>query len=140
MAETVNNKQIILKEYISRGYPKESDMVTQVSKMSLKVPHGCQGIVVKNLYLSCDPYMRSRMTKIEGSYVDSFTPGQVIILYTHLHTHTHLAYLLHIFFFFLWWFLYLLIVAIFFILNIVSVRGKNTHGELIVLGLKLLLI
>nr|GEV28797.1 2-alkenal reductase (NADP(+)-dependent)-like [Tanacetum cinerariifolium] len=33
------------------------------------------GLLVKNLYLSCDPYMRGRMTKSEGSYVDSYTPG-----------------------------------------------------------------
>ena len=81
MAETVDNKQIVLKEYI-RGYPKESDMATQVSKMSLKVPHGSNGIVVKNLYLSCDPYMRSRMTKSTAVYVEAFTPGQVIILFS----------------------------------------------------------
>ncbi|KAL1807906.1 hypothetical protein ACET3Z_024896 [Daucus carota] len=80
MAETVDNKQIVLKEYI-RGYPKESDMVTQVSKMSLKVPHGSNGIVVKNLYLSCDPYMRSRMTKSTAVYVEAFTPGQPIVGY-----------------------------------------------------------
>ncbi|WOH07847.1 hypothetical protein DCAR_0727281 [Daucus carota subsp. sativus] len=80
MDETVDNKQIVLKEYI-RGYPKESDMATQVSKMSLKVPHGSNGIVVKNLYLSCDPYMRSRMTKSTAVYVEAFTPGQPIVGY-----------------------------------------------------------
>lgn len=77
----VNNKQIVLKEYISRGYPKESDLVAQVSRISLNVPHGSNGVVVKNLYLSCDPYMRWRMSKSEGSYIDSFTPGQPIMGY-----------------------------------------------------------
>lgn len=81
MADMVENKQIVLKEYISRGYPKETDMATQVSKMSLKVPHGSNGIVVKNLYLSCDPYMCSRMTKSEGGYIAAFTPGQPITGY-----------------------------------------------------------
>lgn len=77
MGEMVENKQILLKDYIGTGYPKESDMVTQVSKMSLNVPQGSHGIVVKNLYLSIDPFIRYRMTKSEGSYIDSYTPGQV---------------------------------------------------------------
>lgn len=81
MGEMVENKQIVLKDYISSGYPKESDMVKQVSKISLNVPEGSNGILVKNLYLSCDPYMRSRMTKSEGGYVESFTPGQPITGY-----------------------------------------------------------
>ncbi|KAL8121863.1 2-alkenal reductase (NADP(+)-dependent)-like [Apium graveolens] len=81
MSDMVENKQIILKEYICQGYAKESDMVTQVSKMSLKVPHGSHGIVVKNLYLSCDPFMRSRMTNSESNFVEAFTPGQPITGY-----------------------------------------------------------
>ncbi|KAL8122238.1 2-alkenal reductase (NADP(+)-dependent)-like isoform X2 [Apium graveolens] len=81
MGEMVDNKQIVLKHFISRGCPKESDMVTQVSKMSLKVPHGSHGVVVKNLYLSCDPYMRSRMTDTETGFYEPFTPGQPITGY-----------------------------------------------------------
>ncbi|KAL3642140.1 hypothetical protein CASFOL_012955 [Castilleja foliolosa] len=74
MAE-VSNKQIILKDYVT-GFPKESDMILKTSAVQLKVPDGCNdAVLVKNLYLSCDPYMRPRMTKTEGSYVDSFTPG-----------------------------------------------------------------
>ncbi|KAL6221460.1 hypothetical protein ACLB2K_009211 [Fragaria x ananassa] len=43
----------------------------------LKLPEGSTGVLVKNLYLSCDPYMRSRMTKRNSaSYVDRFNPGQ----------------------------------------------------------------
>ncbi|KAK1390877.1 Double bond reductase [Heracleum sosnowskyi] len=81
MGEMVENKQIVLKDYIKKGYPKESDMVKQVSKISLNVPDGSNGILVKNLYLSCDPYMRSRMTKSESGYVEAFTPGQPITGY-----------------------------------------------------------
>ncbi|KAL8123325.1 hypothetical protein AgCh_011332 [Apium graveolens] len=81
MGEMVQNKQILLKEYISTGYPKESDMVTQVSKMSLNVPHGSHGIVVKNLYLSIDPFIRYRMSKSDRGYIDSYTPGQPIEVY-----------------------------------------------------------
>ncbi|OPH47444.1 hypothetical protein B4U81_25740, partial [Vibrio campbellii] len=80
MAE-VKNKQIVLKEYISSGFPKQTDFITKTGTITLKVPEGSNGVLVKNLYLSCDPYMRSRMTKREGSYVESFTPGQPIVGY-----------------------------------------------------------
>ncbi|XP_065617751.1 2-alkenal reductase (NADP(+)-dependent) isoform X2 [Quercus suber] len=44
--------------------------------MNLKLQEGSHGIVVKNLYLSCDPYMRSRMTRVEGPNVfTSYSPG-----------------------------------------------------------------
>ncbi|XAR71489.1 Allyl-alcohol dehydrogenase [Bertholletia excelsa] len=56
-------------------------MPLKTSTIRLKVPEGSDAILVKNLYLSCDPYMRGRMTKIEGSYVDSFTPGSPITGY-----------------------------------------------------------
>ncbi|KAL1806244.1 hypothetical protein DCAR_0832021 [Daucus carota subsp. sativus] len=78
MAE-VNNKQIVLKDNIGAGSPKESDLITRVSKINLNVPVGPNVILVKNLYLSCDPYMRSRMSKYEGRYVESFTPDQPIV-------------------------------------------------------------
>ncbi|KAM7464854.1 hypothetical protein LguiB_012416 [Lonicera macranthoides] len=79
MAE-VSNKQVVLKDYVS-GFPKESDMIARTSTISLKVPEGSKAVLVKNLYLSCDPYMRSRMQNIQGSYVESFTPGSPIIGY-----------------------------------------------------------
>ncbi|KAK1379414.1 Double bond reductase [Heracleum sosnowskyi] len=78
MSEVVNNKQIVLKDYIGAGFPKESDLITRVSKINLSVAEGSNGVVVKNLYLSCDPYMRMRMTKTQGSYFESFTPHQPI--------------------------------------------------------------
>ncbi|KAM7460855.1 hypothetical protein LguiA_028976 [Lonicera macranthoides] len=79
MAE-VSNKQVVLKDYVS-GFPKESDMIAKTSTISLKVPEGSKAVLVKNLYLSCDPYMRSRMKNIQGSYVESFTPGSPITGY-----------------------------------------------------------
>uniref|UniRef100_A0A7N2MUE8 Oxidoreductase N-terminal domain-containing protein n=1 Tax=Quercus lobata TaxID=97700 RepID=A0A7N2MUE8_QUELO len=58
--EEVSNKQVILKDYVS-GFPKESDMYLNTSgTIKLKVPEGSNAILVKNLYLSCDPYMRPR--------------------------------------------------------------------------------
>ncbi|GKE67698.1 NADP(+)-dependent 2-alkenal reductase-like protein, partial [Tanacetum coccineum] len=75
MEKVTNNKQVMLKDYV-KGFPKESDMILKTSEtMTLKLPEGSNGVLVKNLYLSCDPYMRGRMTETEGSYVDSFTPG-----------------------------------------------------------------
>ncbi|KAM7266587.1 hypothetical protein ACFE04_004484 [Oxalis oulophora] len=75
----ISNKQVILKEYVSAGMPKESDMsVISSSITNLKVPEGKKDLLlVKNLYLSCDPYMRNRMSKsLTPSYVESFQPGK----------------------------------------------------------------
>lgn len=79
MGREISNKQIILKDYVKR-FPKESDMILKSSILKLEVPDGCSdAVLVKNLYLSCDPYMRNRMSQTEGSYIDSFTPGSVSI-------------------------------------------------------------
>lgn len=78
----VSNKQVVLKNYVT-GFPKETDMEVVTTKITLKVPESSnEGILLKNLYLSCDPYMRGRMTKPDRpSYVDSFTPGKPIMGY-----------------------------------------------------------
>ncbi|KAF5452806.1 hypothetical protein F2P56_027769 [Juglans regia] len=79
-AVVVRNKQVILREYVpASGFPKESDMcVTTTGTIKLKLPDqaGSDGVLVKNLYLSCDPSQRSRMTKYEPStHFVSFQPG-----------------------------------------------------------------
>ncbi|CAN4095644.1 unnamed protein product [Withania somnifera] len=76
--EEVSNKQILLKNYVN-GFPKESDMELKISTMKLKVSEDSNIVLVKNLYLSCDPYMRPRMNKSQGSYTDSFTPGSPLV-------------------------------------------------------------
>jgi NADPH-dependent curcumin reductase CurA len=61
--EEVSNKQVILKGYVT-GFPKESDMYVKTSPIKLKLPEdesSNNAVLVKNLYLSCDPYMRGRM-------------------------------------------------------------------------------
>ncbi|XP_021774767.1 2-alkenal reductase (NADP(+)-dependent)-like [Chenopodium quinoa] len=79
--QEVSNKQVILKDYVV-GFPKESDMEFKTSKINLKLPEDSNGILLKNLYLSCDPYMRSRMTKHDRpTYVESFVPGSPIMGY-----------------------------------------------------------
>lgn len=61
--EAVSNKQVIFKDYVS-GFPKESDMFLTTTSINLKVPEGSKAVLVKNLYLSCDPYMRGRMSNL----------------------------------------------------------------------------
>ncbi|KMT14687.1 hypothetical protein BVRB_4g074550 [Beta vulgaris subsp. vulgaris] len=74
----VENKQIILKWYIDRA-PLTTDMELKVgNKIKLKIPKGSSSVLLKNLYLSCDPYMRARMREFYGSYLPPFVPGKPI--------------------------------------------------------------
>lgn len=75
---TATNKQVILRDYVS-GFPKESDFdITTTTTVELKLPEGSNSVLVKNLYLSCDPYMRSRMGKPAASGIaQAYTPGKV---------------------------------------------------------------
>ncbi|GAA0184714.1 reductase [Lithospermum erythrorhizon] len=79
--EVVKNKQVIFKGYVTE-FPKQSDMLINTENpIKLKIPEGSNGVLVKNLYLSCDPYMRLRMNspdKNSGSYFSSFEPGSPI--------------------------------------------------------------
>ncbi|MCL7051065.1 hypothetical protein MKW94_010408, partial [Papaver nudicaule] len=69
----VSNKQILFRDYIS-GSPKETDMILSTTgTIKLEVPEGSNSVLLKNLYLSCDPYMRGRMTQSD-SYVPAFVP------------------------------------------------------------------
>ncbi|KAJ1700050.1 hypothetical protein LUZ63_008562 [Rhynchospora breviuscula] len=73
--------KVVLKNYV-QGKVKESDMevVATEAIVELKVPQGSKdAVLLKNLYLSCDPYMRGRMTQTnKRSYTSDFIPGQVI--------------------------------------------------------------
>lgn len=89
LGEMVENKQVIFKGYIE-GVPKETDMEFKVgSKIKLEAPKGSGAFLVKNLYLSCDPYMRGRMRDFHGSYIPPFVPGSVkylllILVFSHV--------------------------------------------------------
>ncbi|KAF6162324.1 hypothetical protein GIB67_008453 [Kingdonia uniflora] len=76
----IENKKIILKGYLTTGLLlKETNMELKIDKFDLSVESkGSGGVVVKNLYLSCDPYMRGRMRDFQGSYIPPFVPGSVI--------------------------------------------------------------
>ncbi|XP_043813059.1 2-alkenal reductase (NADP(+)-dependent) isoform X2 [Manihot esculenta] len=73
----ISNKQVVLKNYVT-GFPQESDMEIITSSINLSVPEATKdALLVKNLYLSCDPYMRGCMTNLVGpSIVSSFQPGK----------------------------------------------------------------
>ena len=93
----VKNKQVLLKDYVS-GSPKESDFIIATDKeISLEVPESSDnGVLLKNLYLSCDPYMSLLMPKPANStFEDGFshyTPGSVSLQFwlplAFINTHT----------------------------------------------------
>ncbi|KAK9287854.1 hypothetical protein L1049_016296 [Liquidambar formosana] len=61
----------------------DKDVELRTETIALKVPQGSNAILVKNLYLSCDPYMRLCMHKIEdeNSVFTSYTPGSALTGY-----------------------------------------------------------
>ena len=76
MGEEISNKQVILNNYVETSV-KESDMSLRTSKIQLKIPSGCDGaVLVKNLYLSIDPYIIGRMKK-QVLYMSSYTLDSV---------------------------------------------------------------
>ncbi|XP_027334367.1 2-alkenal reductase (NADP(+)-dependent)-like isoform X1 [Abrus precatorius] len=80
MAQT-RNKQVVLKDYVT-GFPKESDMNMVEGAITLKVPEGSNEVLLKNLYLSCDPYMRILMSKMEGPQgFRTYSPGSPLTGY-----------------------------------------------------------
>ncbi|XP_043707770.1 2-alkenal reductase (NADP(+)-dependent)-like [Telopea speciosissima] len=52
--EEVSNKQVLLKDSVY-GSLKETDMVLSRGTTHLKAPQGSKAILVKNIYLACDP-------------------------------------------------------------------------------------
>ncbi|XP_014516709.1 2-alkenal reductase (NADP(+)-dependent) [Vigna radiata var. radiata] len=77
----VRNKQVLLRNHVT-GFPKESDMNIVESTITLKLPQGSNLVLLKNLYLSCDPYMRNLMNKPEGPPNSrAYTPGSPLTGY-----------------------------------------------------------
>ncbi|XP_042043048.1 (+)-pulegone reductase-like [Salvia splendens] len=65
MGEEISNMQVILSNYVKTSV-KESDMSLRTSKIQLKIPSGCDGaVLVKNLYLSIDPFILALMKNQE---------------------------------------------------------------------------
>ncbi|KAL6273785.1 hypothetical protein ACE6H2_024477 [Prunus campanulata] len=85
MKKLIPNRQIVLNHYVT-GYLKESDFGLRSSTTSCTLSHGStsSAVLLKNLYLSCDPYMRHRMSdhiSHSGTIVQSFTSGSVLVGY-----------------------------------------------------------
>lgn len=77
LGQVVRNKKVILKDY-THGKVNESDMEVREGKICLQLKSDNNNdVLVKNLYLSPDPYMRSRMKGVTDSYIPPFTPGEV---------------------------------------------------------------
>lgn len=75
-AVKMKNKQVVLRNYVN-GVPKESDFELIETSIELKVPEGSDQILLKNLYLSCDPYMRIMMNEKPVSRFGSYPLGSV---------------------------------------------------------------
>ncbi|KAF3457382.1 hypothetical protein FNV43_RR02039 [Rhamnella rubrinervis] len=69
-AKVIRNKQVLARDYIS-GNPKESDIFPLIIH---------QAVLVKNLYLSCDPYMRGVKNPKPGR-PQFFAPNSPIVGY-----------------------------------------------------------
>lgn len=81
IATTATNNQVILRNYVS-GFPKESDLYLAATTVDLRVPPESMAVLVKNLYLSCDPFSRIRMEKPDpsspASMARAYSIGKVI--------------------------------------------------------------
>ncbi|KAL2610886.1 hypothetical protein R1flu_022578 [Riccia fluitans] len=71
----VTNRAITLKHHVDDGKAQESDMELVTTKEKLEL-RGENDVIVRVLYLSCDPYLRGRMRSNRDSYVPPFTPGK----------------------------------------------------------------
>jgi NADPH-dependent curcumin reductase CurA len=76
-AAVVQNKKVVLRRYVT-GLPTEEDMEIVVDTIVLRVPAGQTAVLVKNLYLSCDPWMRDRMSKHDDGDPTVLAPDFVI--------------------------------------------------------------
>ncbi len=68
------NKEVILKSY-PQGIPQDQDFQILDTKVSDALNPG--EVLIKNLFMSVDPYMRGRMTG-RRSYVDPFPLGEAL--------------------------------------------------------------
>eukprot|EP00271_Cylindrocystis_brebissonii_P017595 TRINITY_DN4633_c1_g1_i1.p1 TRINITY_DN4633_c1_g1~~TRINITY_DN4633_c1_g1_i1.p1 ORF type:complete len:345 (-),score=67.26 TRINITY_DN4633_c1_g1_i1:697-1731(-) len=81
MATTFPNRQILLKSY-PEGMVTEDCMEFNTSgTISADVAKGSKDVLVQNLYVSVDPYLRGRMSPEGVSYAPGFPLGKPIINY-----------------------------------------------------------
>ncbi|GLT65705.1 hypothetical protein SLA2020_381190 [Shorea laevis] len=81
----VSNRYIAIKTHVD-GEPKESHFELKAAALLLSVEPGCSDVIVKNLYVSIDPYQLNRMKSHSSSqkaisFSLGITPGEVIDAY-----------------------------------------------------------
>ncbi|MFS7917011.1 putative oxidoreductase [Helianthus anomalus] len=81
----VTNKFIAKKATID-GEPEECDFELKVEPFSLAVKPGSKDVIIKNLYVSIDPYQLNRMKSVSSSkktseFAPRIAPGEVIGAY-----------------------------------------------------------
>uniref|UniRef100_A0A0E0LH88 Enoyl reductase (ER) domain-containing protein n=1 Tax=Oryza punctata TaxID=4537 RepID=A0A0E0LH88_ORYPU len=78
MAE-VSNRKVVLRRYVT-GYPTEDDFEVVAGTARLAVPPGmaAAAVLVKNLYLSCDAWMRGRMSGGVLTVANDFVLGEAM--------------------------------------------------------------
>lgn len=79
----VTNKYVTVKTHIDGSAPQESDFELKTTALHLSVEPGSKDVIVKNLYVSIDPYQINRMKRVCSSQklvstADGITPGQAI--------------------------------------------------------------
>ncbi|KAI8894429.1 hypothetical protein BC833DRAFT_221918 [Globomyces pollinis-pini] len=72
----MQNKQVIFKQDPGNGWVKPSHMQVQINNLSTELKD--DQVLLKNLYLSLDPYMRGKMNTNVKSYSASFQLDQVL--------------------------------------------------------------
>lgn len=77
----VRNKYVSIRNNIE-GAPQESDFEVNTEMVSLSVEPGSKDVIVKNLYVSIDPYQLNRMKSQSSSqnainFAVAITPGEV---------------------------------------------------------------
>ncbi len=89
----LSNRQVILRDYFV-GPVKDSNFEIRTTTLRLELQEGSQDVIVKNLYLSPDPYMRNRMKGNRNSYIPPFMPGKVLFLFLFLYLEGYLSHFL----------------------------------------------
>lgn len=82
----VTNKYVAIKANID-GAPQESDFELKNGSFSLLVKPGSKDVIIKNLYVSIDPYQINRMKIASDSQTTSvfatmIDPGKVCLILT----------------------------------------------------------
>ncbi|CAO2145996.1 unnamed protein product [Urochloa humidicola] len=83
-ASMARNKKVVLRRHVT-GFPTEEDMEIVDDTVALRVPAASTAVLLKNLYLSCDPWMRGRMSKHDDDAivpVPDFVVGEALVNYT----------------------------------------------------------